>query len=371
MTDDLDHDGTKRDGAYDQAAIREWARKTWLRQTMRTDALPAHELKTLDERLARWTADQRLSGKLPPDWQLTAQRQVLERDFRQGRDEARPLFTQEEQRIVDAGRAATTLRDRIDAREDYGPALSQLATQYMVTNGLGALEARSGITQRFGALYGRSVAEYAREQRRATAPARRDANPERLFPGELGWDRYEAASRRLAAHDALMYVARQDGTLTNRDYHERKKHRDRWMLAQQQSGRLPTLAEMRKSRTPFADLLLPYQKRMARQERQRSLGEEGAYLRRADELAGYLKLEIEETRRYTRALDDYAIDAAAGYGRNVDRAKRDIEERFSLHYLDTPAEYLEARLERERSRKDAARAETDKGRRPDDDGRER
>ena len=156
MTDNSDSGENRREGAYDQATVREWARKTWLRQTMRSGALPDHELKTLDERLARWTKDQQLSGKLPPEWQLLAQRPLLERKFRQGRDEARPFFTPEEQRIVDAGRAAATLRDRIDRREDYGPALSQLATQYMVTNGLGALEARSGITQRFGALYGRT-----------------------------------------------------------------------------------------------------------------------------------------------------------------------------------------------------------------------
>ena len=370
MTDNSDSGENRREGAYDQATVREWARKTWLRQTMRSGALPDHELKTLDERLARWTKDQQLTGKLPPDWQLLAQRPLLEREFRQGRDEARPFFTPEEQRIVDASRAAAALRDRIDAREDYGPALSQLATLYMVTNGVVALEARSGITQRFGALYGRSVVEYARDQQRGVAPGRQ-TSPEPLFPAELGWDRYEAAGRRLAAHDAMMYVARQDGTLTNREYHERKKYRDNWVLEQQKAARLPTLAEMRKSRTPFAELLLPHQKKTARQERQRSLGEEGAYMRRIDELAGYVKLEIDESRRYVRALDDYAIDAAGAYGKGVDRAKRDIEERFALHYLDRPAEYLEARLERERSRKDAGRTGTDNGRRPDAHDRER
>jgi len=40
-----------------QATLREWARKHYLRDHMREDALLADEFKLLDERLSRWTAD--------------------------------------------------------------------------------------------------------------------------------------------------------------------------------------------------------------------------------------------------------------------------------------------------------------------------
>lgn len=349
MTDQREDGSDRREGAYDQATLREWARKMWLRGTMRADALSPEELRLLDERLTRWKADQQHVGKLPPDWQLEALRPAVEREFRTGRDEARPFFTPDEQRAVDASRAAVALRDRIDAREDHGPAVSRLATHHMVTNGVGALDARKDISDRFAALYGRSVADYAREQRRIM-PDRVAERRERLFPPELGWERYEPACRRLAEHEALLYLAQRTGTLTNRQYHERKKYVDRWTTEQQERGCLPTLAEMRKSRTPFTELLLPYKKQFGRQEQQKTLGADGAYWRKVDELAGYLRQEIDETRRYARTLDDYAINAAAAYGKGVDGVKRDIEQRFTLHYLDTPAAYLEARLESDKAK---------------------
>src|SRR6266849_9086313 len=97
-----------------QATQREWARKHYLRDHMREDALPADELKLLDERLARWTADRQRTGRLPPDYELRAKSATLAREFLNNRDEARPIFTAEEQRDVDASRAACSLRDRID-----------------------------------------------------------------------------------------------------------------------------------------------------------------------------------------------------------------------------------------------------------------
>ena len=50
-----------------QATLREWARKHYLRDHMREDALLADEFKLLDERLSRWTADRQRTGMLPPD----------------------------------------------------------------------------------------------------------------------------------------------------------------------------------------------------------------------------------------------------------------------------------------------------------------
>lgn len=336
----------KQDGTYDQAAMREWARKHWLRQNMRANTHLAHELATLDDRLARWTADEQLAGKLPPDWDLAARRPALEKEFRHGRGAARPLFTPEEQRAVDASRGATVLRDMIDRNEDHGPALSRLSNQYMVAHGVGALDARKSISERFHALHGRMISDYVQERRRPAVPER-DASP-RILPPDLGWDKYEPACRRLAAFNALLFVGQCDGTLDNREIHDRKKHRHRWMDDQRQRGGLPKPREGRGNAPPLDQLILPYQKQMARRERQRSLGEEGAYWRRVDELAGHLKQEIDNTRRYARALDDHAISAAGEHRRPVEHVKRDIAERFTQRYLDSPPEYLETRLEQDR-----------------------
>lgn len=346
----------KQDGTYDQAAMREWGRKSWLRRNMRSDALSREELAALDGRLARWTADQQLAGKLPPDWDLVACRPALEREFRHGRDAARPFFTPEEQRAVDASSGAVALRDMIDRNEDHGPALRRLSTQHMVANGIRELDARKIISDRFHALHGRTISDYVQERRRPAAPER-DASP-RILPPELGWDKYEPACQRLAAFNALLFVGERDGTLSNREIHERKKHRDRWMHEQRQRGALPAPSDAPRNAPPLHELILPYQKQMARRERQRSLGEEGAYWRRVDELAGNLKQEIKETRRYVRALDDHAISAAGEYRKPVERVKRDIADRFTQRYLHSMGEYPEAKLEQVQARSSTSSLET-------------
>ena len=216
----------------------------------------------------------------------------------------------------------------------------------MVAHGVGALDARKSISERFLALHGRTISDYVEERRRPAAPGR-DASP-RILPPELGWDKYEPACRRLAAFNALLFVGQCDGTLDNREIHERKKLRHRWMHDQRQRGGLPKPREGRGSATPLDQLILPYQKQMARRERQRSVGEEGAYWRRVDDVAGQIKQEIDDTRRYARALDDHAISAAGEHRRPVDHVKRDIAERFTQRYLDSPPEYLETRLEQDR-----------------------
>ncbi|MGD9537122.1 MAG: hypothetical protein AB7P52_05135 [Alphaproteobacteria bacterium] len=331
--------------------LREWARKMYLREHMRTDALSTHELKALDERLARWTADRQHEGTLPPEWELNARRADLTRSFRHGRDEARPLFTPEELRDVDASRAAAALRDQIERKTDYAGALSRLATQYAVANGLNELDARKNITDRFGSLFGRSVLDYAREQHRRQSQQQQHGE-DRLFPAEWGWDRYEPAYRRLLAYDAVTHIGREDGTLSAQEISERGKRRARWVAEQQRHDRLPRQG-VANLRTPSPnEILLPRQKAFAREERRRSQGADGAYWRAVDGYAGFVKQEIREARRYTRIMDDCAIEGAESHGRPVAQVKRDIESRFTLHNLDTPAEYLEGRLERDRRQAD-------------------
>src|SRR4051794_5776730 len=126
MVDNLKPPGTLPDPDR-QSTLREWARKHYLPDHMREDALPANEFKLLDERLARWTDDQQRMGKLPPDYELRAKLPALAREFLNNRDEARPIFTAEEQRDVDASRAASSLRDRIDDRQDLGTSLRQVS----------------------------------------------------------------------------------------------------------------------------------------------------------------------------------------------------------------------------------------------------
>jgi hypothetical protein len=133
-----------------QATLREWARKHYLRDHMREDALPADELKVLDELLARWTADRQRTGRLPQDYELRAKSAALAQGFRNNRDEARRIFTVEEQRDVDASRAASSLRDRIDAREDLGASLREVSVQYAISNALGEFDARKRVNDRFG-----------------------------------------------------------------------------------------------------------------------------------------------------------------------------------------------------------------------------
>lgn len=140
------------------ATQREWARKHYLRGHMREDALPADEFKLLDERLARWTADRQRRGRLPSDYEPRAKSYALVQEFRNNRDEARPIFAVEEQRDVDASRAASSLRDRIEGQEDLGALLRQISVQYAISNALGEFDARKRVSDRFGELYGRSPA---------------------------------------------------------------------------------------------------------------------------------------------------------------------------------------------------------------------
>jgi hypothetical protein len=342
MIDNRDGPRTTPD-ADRQATLREWARKHYLRDHMREDALPVDEFRLLDERLARWTADRQRTGRLPPDYALRANSAVLTKEFLDNRDEARLIFTVEEQRDVDASRAASTLRDRIDGRQDLSASLRQVSVQYAITNALGELDARKRVSDRFGELYGRSVSDYAKEQRREPP---RDSEPRgmRVLPAELGWDKYEPAFQRWAAYNSMQYVAKRDGAISAKEYAAREEYVDGWLADQRRQGKLPSLDEMRSKRVQVHELMLPYQKQITRQEKQK-MRSNGAYWRRIENLSDQIKGNIDTERRYTRLLNDCSIAGAAAYGQPVDRVKEDIQERFTRRYLYTPTEYYGFRLE--------------------------
>lgn len=343
------HDEPQNEGRdHQHATLREWARKTYMREHMRTDALSSHELKLLDDRLARWTADRQFEGSLPPKAELRARLPELEKEFRSGRDAARPIFTTEEVADIDASRGAAALRDHIETHRDFAPAMSNVSVQYAVSAGLSELDARKQVSERFEKLFGRTVMEYAQDYHQqpahGTAPAMRD----RLFPSELGWDRYEPTFRRLAMHDAKMHVDRRDGEISEKEFQETRKTRDGWVREQQQMGKLPGAAEMGAAPVSVHDTLLPFQKNFGRQERQKMHGHDSAYWRRVDEMAGYVKSDIASERRFTRNLDDYALAHAGDYDRRVERMKGDIQDRFMLKFLYSPSEFLEKEVERQR-----------------------
>jgi hypothetical protein len=324
-----------------QATQREWARKHYLRDHMREDALPPHELKLLDQRLARWTADRQREGNLPPDWELHAKSAALGKEFRNNRDEARPIFTVEEQRDVDASCAASALRDRIDGDQDYGPALRQVCVDYAVSNALGEFDARRRVTDRFDELYGRPVSDYANEQRRERT---REAKPEmRVLPEELGWDNYEPAFQRSAAYNSMQYLAKRDGVISGKEYAGGQDYLRRWVTDQQRQGKLPSEAEIREKNVNVHETMLSYQKHITRQEKQR-MRSDGAYWRRVEDFANEIKGNIDTERRYTRMLRDCAIAEASAHGKSYNQVKGDIEDRFTLRNLYTPAEYYD-RLE--------------------------
>ena len=340
-----------------QATLREWARKHYLRDHMREDALPADEFKLLDERLARWTADQQHIGRLPPDYALQVKSATLEREFRNNRDEARPIFTMEEQRDVDASRAACSLRDRIDGQEDLGASLRQVSVQYAIANALGEFDARKRVSDRFGELYARSVSDYAKEQRRER-PREPKSQEMRVLPPELGWDRYEPAFRRWASYNSMQYVAKRDGALSAKEYAERQDYLRRWIDDQQRQGKLPSEDEIRRNNVNVHELMVPYQKRITREEKQKTRSD-GAYWRRVEDFSDQIKDSIDTERRYTRMLKDCAIAGAAAYGKSLDQVKGDIEERFTRRYLYAPTEYYEFRLESDD--RDVPQQSADKG----------
>jgi hypothetical protein len=338
------------------ATLREWARKHYMRDHMRKDALSAQESRLLDERLARWTADEQRTGRLPPDYELRGKSAALAKEFLNNRDAARPIFTMEEQREVDASRAAASLRERIDDRQDLGAALRQESVQYAIANALGELDARKRVSDRFGEFYGKPPNEYAREHRREP-PRESKAKEMRILPAELGWDKYEPALQRWAAYNSMQYVARRDGAIGAKEYAERQDYLGRWVDDQQRQDKLPSAAEIASKRVQLHELMLPYQKHITRQDKEKKRGD-GAYWRRVEDFAGELKSSIDTERQYTRLLRDCAMAGGSAYDKSYDRAKEDIEERFSRRYLYTPAEYYQARLEngdRDVQQRDAAK----------------
>jgi hypothetical protein len=336
MVDNLDGPRTTPD-VDRQATLREWERKHYLREHMREDALPADEFKLLDERLARWTADRQRTGGLPPDYELRVKSNALADEFRNNRDEARPVFTVEEQRDVDASRAAASLRD-----EDLGASLRQVSVQYAISNALGEFDARKRVNDRFGELYGRSASDYAKEERRE--PPQSEPKGMRVLPAELGWERYEPGFQRWAAYNSTQYVAKRDGAISAKEYAERQDYLRRWVDDQQRQDKLPSEDEIRRKRVQVHEIMVPFQKHITRLEKQK-MRSDGAYWRRIEDFSNDIKDNIDTELRYTRMLKDCAIAGAAAYGKSLDQVKGDIEERFTRRYLYTPTEYYEVRLE--------------------------
>ena len=361
MADDLDDEiPFEQENAQD--VLREWARKTYLRSSMRVETLSPGELSTLDDRLARWQADRQMTGILPPDYELRARYPAFEKELRGGRDKARPILSPDEIRDVDTSRAAVSVRDAIDKQGHFAPALRQASAGYSLSAGMSELDARKAISDRFATLFDRTITEYAEHRQAARLLEGGPHAKDRLFPAELHWDRYEPAFRRLAAYDSKLHIGRVNGELSEKEYQEGQSYRKAWMFVQRRQGRLPSIAEMGLPGLPVDEMLLPYKKQWGRQERARMQGADGAYWRQVDELAGYLKEDIKTDRRYARNLETYALDSAARYGRRVEQMKADIEERFTLHYLYTPGEYLERRLATEKSREAQKERDKDGGR---------
>jgi hypothetical protein len=215
--------------------------------------------------------------------------------------------------------------------------------QYAISSALGELDARKRVSDRFAELHGRSASDYAKEQRRELPPEREPAGM-RVLPAELGWEKYEPAFRRWAAYNSMQYVAKRDGAISATEYAERQEYLRRWVDDQQRQGKLPSEDEIRRNRVQVHELLLPAQKQITRQEKQKTRSD-GAYWRRVEDFSNDIKDNIDTERRYTRMLKDCAIAGAAAYGKSLDQVKGDIEERFTRCCLYTPTEYYEFRLE--------------------------
>jgi hypothetical protein len=95
-------------------------------------------------------------------------------------------------------------------------------------------------------------------------------------PAELGWDKYESAFQRWAAYNSMQYVAKRDGAISGKEYAARQDYLERWVADQQRQGKLPSEDEIRRHRAQVHKLLLPYQKQITRQEKQKPRSD-GAY----------------------------------------------------------------------------------------------
>ena len=251
--------------------------------------------------------------------------------------------------------------------------------QYAIANALGELDARKKVGDRFGELYGRSPGDYAKEQRREPS---RESEPKamQVLPAELGWDQYEPAFQRWAAYNSMQYVAKRDGAISAKEYAAREEYLGRWVADQRRQGKLPSEDEIRRNRVEIHELMLPYQKHVTRQDKQK-MRSGGAYWRRIEDFSDEIKGNIDTERRYTRMLNECAISGAAAYAKSSDQVKGDIEERFTRRYLYTPTEYYGVRLEsgdrdvqqqsvdkgQDRAGKQEQRSRTGKSREADDD----
>jgi len=135
-----------------------------------------------------------------------------------------------------------------------------------------------------------------------------------------------------------------DGAISAREYAERQDYLTRWVDDQQRQGKLPSADEIAGKRVQLHELMLPYQKQITRQDEERTR-DNGAYWRRVEDLGDQIKSSIDTERQYSRLLRDCALAGGAAYDKSYDRAKADIEERFTRRYLYTPTEYYLVRIE--------------------------
>ena len=157
MTED---DGTRKGRQStkpDRVVMREWARKTYLQATMRTEALSGHKLKLLDDRLVRWTADRQADGELPPEAVLRGQYSDLEREFPSSHESARPILAPDEIIDVDASRSAVLVHDFIDQQRDNASRRKDVALQYRASAGSYEKDSGKSAADRHHQLFGMTI----------------------------------------------------------------------------------------------------------------------------------------------------------------------------------------------------------------------
>src|SRR5262249_42131534 len=146
-------------------------------------------------------------------------------------------------------------------------------------------------SDRFGEFYGKSPNEYANEERREE-PRESTHEEIRILPPELGWDKYEPAFQRWAAYNSMQYVAERDGAISAKEDAERQDYLNRWIDDQQRQGKLPSTNEIAGNLVELHAAMLPYQKQMTREDKEKARTD-GAYWRRVEDFADEIKSSID------------------------------------------------------------------------------
>src|SRR5947207_14159129 len=121
----------------------------------------------------------------------------------------------------------------------------------------------------------------------------------------------------------MQFVAKRDGAISAKEYAERQDYLRRWVDDQQSHDKLPSAGEIVAKRVQLHELMLPYQKNITRQDKEK-MRHDGAYRRRVEDFADQIKGNIDAERRSTSLLRDCANAGAAAYGKSLDQVKGDI-----------------------------------------------